>query len=148
MYVTYALFLHHSYTLILQLILFFYILRAVTEGISYYHLKARLEIPYAGDGKTCYFDKWKNPRVGNSKKSFKGGFIIKLFIIFLIGMLVGCVVTLFIFCMRSVGSLRIDTSDPDDGPYLFLEMSKDINKVCKKKYITLKVNLKNFIPHE
>lgn len=73
---------------------------------------------------------------------------MNLIVIFLIGILVGCVVTLFIFRMRSVGSLRIDTSDPDDGPYLFLEMSKDVNKVRKKKYITLKVNLKNFIPHE
>ena len=73
---------------------------------------------------------------------------MKLFIIFLIGILVGCVVTLFIFRMRSVGSLRIDTSDPDDGPYLFLELLKDVGVVCQRKYITLKVNTKNFIPHE
>ena len=73
---------------------------------------------------------------------------MNLIVIFLIGILVGCVVTLFIFRMRSVGSLRIDTSDPDDGPYLFLELSKDIGEIYRKKYITLKVNLKNFIPHE
>lgn len=72
---------------------------------------------------------------------------MELVIIFCIGILVGCVITLSIFRMRSVGSLRIDTSDPDDGPYLFLELSKDVGAVYQKKYVTLKVNTKSFISH-
>lgn len=73
---------------------------------------------------------------------------MNLIIIFVIGIFVGCVIALPIFRMRSVGSIRVDTSDPDDGPYLFLELSKDIDEIYRKKYVTLKVNTKNFIPHE
>lgn len=73
---------------------------------------------------------------------------MNLIIIFVIGILIGCVISLSIFRMRSVGSLRIDTSDPDDGPYLFLELSKDVSVVYQKRYVTLKVNTKSFIPHE
>lgn len=73
---------------------------------------------------------------------------MELIIIFVIGILIGCIFTTIMFRTRSIGSLRIDTSDPDDGPYLFLEMSKDINEVCKKKYISLKINIKNFISHK
>ena len=73
---------------------------------------------------------------------------MSLIIIFVIGILVGCIITLSIFRMRTVGSLRIDTSDPDDGPYLFLELSRDVSVVYQRKYVTLKVNTKSFIPHE
>ena len=73
---------------------------------------------------------------------------MKLFIIFLIGVLVGDICAIIMTRIKSTGSLRVDTSDPDDGPYLFLELSKDIGEIYRKKYITLKVNLKNFIPHE
>ena len=71
-----------------------------------------------------------------------------LIIIFGIGVLIGCILKIIIFRTRSVGSLRIDTSDPNDGPYLFLELSKDIGEIYRKKYVTFKVSLKNFIPHE
>lgn len=73
---------------------------------------------------------------------------MNLIIIFVIGIFVGCVIALPIFRMRSVGSLRIDTSDPDDGPYLFLELSKDVDVVYQRKYVTLRVNTKSFIPHK
>lgn len=73
---------------------------------------------------------------------------MELVIIFVIGILVGCIITRSIFRMRSVGSLRIDTSDQDDEPYLFLELSKDVSVVYQRKYVTLKVNTKSFIPHE
>lgn len=65
-----------------------------------------------------------------------------LIIIFGIGVLIGCILKIIIFRTRSVGSLRIDTSD------LFLELSKDIGEIYRKKYVTFKVSLKNFIPHE
>ena len=71
-----------------------------------------------------------------------------LFVIFGIGILVGIVCTTVSTRTKSVGSLRVDTSDPDDGPYLFLELSKDIGDIYRKKYVTFKVSLKNFIPHK
>ncbi len=67
---------------------------------------------------------------------------------FAIGVLIGCVLTVTISRIKSVGSLRIDTSDPDDSPYLFLELSNDVGEVYRKKYIILRVNIKNFIPHK
>ena len=73
---------------------------------------------------------------------------MELFVIFGIGILVGIVCTTVITRSKSVGSLRVDMSDPDDGPYLFLELSKDIEELYRKKYVTFKVSLKNFIPHE
>lgn len=73
---------------------------------------------------------------------------MELFIIFVIGVLVGVVCTTIMTHVKSVGSLRVDNSDPDDGPYLFLELPKDIGDIYRKKYVTLKVNLKNFIPHK
>mgnify|MGYP003609134210 CR=1 FL=1 len=73
---------------------------------------------------------------------------MNLIIMFVVGILVGSVITLFVFRMRSVGSLRIDTSDPEDGPYLFLELTKDVGIVYQRKYVTFKVNTKSYIPHE
>ena len=90
----------------------------------------------------------KIPGLSFLKKLLKGEVLMDLIIIFVIGIFVGCVIALPIFRMRSVGSLRIDTSDPDDGPYLFLELSKDIGEIYRKKYVIFKVSLKNFIPHE
>ncbi len=66
---------------------------------------------------------------------------MELFVIFGIGILVGIVCTTVITRSKSVGSLRVDTSDPDDDPYLFLELSKDIEELYRKKYVTFKVRL-------
>lgn len=49
---------------------------------------------------------------------------------------------------KPVGTLRVDQSDPDGGPYLFLEISKDPTKLPNQKYITLKVNVENYISHK
>lgn len=68
-------------------------------------------------------------------------------VIFAIGVLVGCLVSAIIRRVKSVGALRIDTSDPD-GPYMFLELDKGIETVSSKKYVLLRVNLKNYIPHK
>ena len=45
---------------------------------------------------------------------------------------------------KPVGTLRIDTSDPD-GPYLFLELHTSINEVMQHKTVTLDVNLESYI---
>lgn len=83
----------------------------------------------------------------NLKNFLKGAHIVVV-VWFVIGVLVGCVLTVILSRRKSVGSLRIDTSDPEDNPYLFLELSKDVGEVYRKKYITLRVNTKNFIPHK
>lgn len=61
---------------------------------------------------------------------------------------------LYIFCLiialKPVGTLRIDNSDPDEPPYLFLELKKESNpnNFKNKKYVTFDVNAKNYISHE
>ena len=68
--------------------------------------------------------------------------------IFGIGVLVGSIVTQIIFRAFLIGTLRIDTSDPNDRPYMFLELSKGIGDISPRKYVILKVNRKSFIPHK
>ena len=69
---------------------------------------------------------------------------MELIIIFAIGIVVGSIITRMVTKPLDFGTLRIDTSDPD-GPFMFLELSKDVDTVASKKYVILKVNLKNYI---
>lgn len=69
--------------------------------------------------------------------------------------IMGCILSAIIgFVMgvtrhhKPVGTLRVDRSDPDDNPYLFLELSEDPSKLPNQKYITLKVDVKNYISHQ
>ncbi len=66
----------------------------------------------------------------------------------LLGIAIGCISTFLIFKFHCVGDLRVDTSDPDDGPYLFLELSTDVHTLMQKKYVLLRVNVKNYISQD
>lgn len=67
----------------------------------------------------------------------------------LIGILVGMFMSRFIFKEKSVGSLRVAQSDSDSGPYLFLELNHDgAEAIYKKRYVRLRVDLKNYISHK
>ena len=58
--------------------------------------------------------------------------------------------TVFLICLatRSIGTLRVDQSDPTEQPYLFLELDKPVESVINKKYIVFRVNKKNFISQD
>ena len=71
--------------------------------------------------------------------------VMWLIIGILIGLIVGIVGVMFIFRQKPVGTLRIDTSDPD-GPYPFLELPPDgFTRIQNKKRIVLSVSMKNYI---
>ena len=71
---------------------------------------------------------------------------MELVIILLIGILIGILIARFIFRDKPIGSLRVDQSDPDSGPDLFLELSPDgAGEIYKKKYVSLRVDLKDYI---
>lgn len=72
---------------------------------------------------------------------------MELVMVFAIGVVIGCIFSSIIRRSKSVGALRIDSFDPD-GPFMFLELSKGVDIVASKKYVVLKVNLKNFIPQK
>lgn len=69
-------------------------------------------------------------------------------IIFLVGLLLGVVIYAIALKTSTVGTLRIDQSDPCDPPYLFLEVHKSIDAIASKSHVTLKVNCKDFVTHD
>lgn len=66
-------------------------------------------------------------------------------LIFAMGFLVGGVVIAVVLYEKPVGTLRIDTSDHDEAPYLFLELSESVVKIYDKKQVTFDVNTQNYI---
>ena len=79
----------------------------------------------------------------------EGGAEVSLMIGLLIGIMVGVLLPRFIFREKPVGSLRVDESDPDSGPYLFLELDRSgVDAIYKQRYVRLRVELKNYISHK
>lgn len=68
-----------------------------------------------------------------------------------IGVVSGIIVGLIPYILdkrkTSVGTLKIDTSD-NDGPYLFLELHKDVSEIYNQKKITLDVDPTDFATHQ
>ena len=60
---------------------------------------------------------------------------------FVIGFVVCLIINLIFYRAKLSGYLRIDTSNPDKDYYL-IDISKDLNKLNKKKSIILKVDSK------
>ena len=65
-----------------------------------------------------------------------------------IGIIIGILICAILFRQRPVGNLRVDRSDPTCGPLLFLELGTDVGAVMRKKYVTFKVRVENYLPHE
>ena len=40
---------------------------------------------------------------------------------------------------RNIGTLIVECSDPDDGPYLFLDLDLPAHKIINEKQVTVKV---------
>ena len=66
----------------------------------------------------------------------------------LLGFVGGMVFFLICLAARSIGTLRIDQSDPTEPPYLFLDLDKPVESIVKEKYVLFKVSKKNFISQE
>lgn len=79
-----------------------------------------------------------------SKIMQKGGNAVEI-LIFVAGIIIGYVVSFIIRRVRTIGNLRIDRSIPDEEPYLFLELFKNVGDITKKKYVFLKVKDENYI---
>ena len=73
-------------------------------------------------------------------------------ILVLIGLITGVGVGVGIGCIirrhKPSGYIRIDRSEPDEPPMLFLESHIGIHELSKKKYVTYKVKMENYISHE
>lgn len=63
---------------------------------------------------------------------------------FLLGVVIGVIITSLL--IRSVGVIRIDQSDPDDRPYLFLEINRGCyEKLLRSKRVIFEVRKENYI---
>lgn len=69
--------------------------------------------------------------------------IIAIIVIICIGV-IGYCLAVKKYSKKPIGTLRIDSSDPD-GPYLFLESETDPNIIKKEKYVLLKVDTRSYI---
>lgn len=70
--------------------------------------------------------------------------IIMIFVIAICSVILGYIMAAEKYSKKTIGTLRIDSSDPD-GPYLFLELETDPNIIKKEKHILLKVDTKSYI---
>ena len=66
--------------------------------------------------------------------------MLQLMLIYLLGAVGGYILAYVMNNKTASGYLKIDTSIPEDGPYLFLELTKDPSCLEKHKYITLKID--------
>ena len=66
-------------------------------------------------------------------------------LIFVVGYIVGSLVSDTSHKRVVVGDLRVDRSDPTDRPYLFLELESDLAYVLMQDEVALRVKIENFI---
>lgn len=66
-------------------------------------------------------------------------------LIFIAGVIAGVGGSAIVLLKTKGGTLRIDRSDPDSEPYMFLELTESLPSVMRKKYVIFRVNLENYI---
>lgn len=76
---------------------------------------------------------------------------MELWMLFLIGVLIGavsgCGLSVALRTKTVAGTLREDRSDPNEVPYLFLELEPGgMEKIHRYKTVTLRVRIENYIP--
>lgn len=69
-------------------------------------------------------------------------------ILFVLGAILGFLTGKVICKPKTVGNLHIETSDPTDGPYLFLELHTGVGDIYNEKFVTLKVDTKNYVSRD
>lgn len=111
-----------------------------------------LYFPHVAARKPCYSDTLKNSREENLRKQFKEVIVLELVLLGVVAMIIGISIGFGIgkakYHQWPIGDLRIDRSDPVDGPHLYLELDTDVSAVLRKKRVVFRVKVKDFIPHE
>lgn len=64
----------------------------------------------------------------------------------IIGIVIGLLCGVFLARKKPIGNLRVDRSDGQ--PYLFLELDTDVGQIMRKKSVSLRVKVEDFLPHE
>lgn len=64
----------------------------------------------------------------------------------LVGIVFGSQITRRLYQTKTIGSLRVDCSIPDERPYLFLEIGRgNIEQLAKEEFVVLKVKNENYL---
>lgn len=61
---------------------------------------------------------------------------------------IGAAIGMHIHRDRPIGDLRVDCSDPCDGPNLFLELDTDVQTLMRKNLVIFRVKLEDFLPQK
>ncbi len=69
-------------------------------------------------------------------------------VIAVVAVIIGFIVGRVLPRDRPIGDLRVDHSDPDGSPYLFLELDTDVPTIMRKSHVMLRVKVKDFLPHK
>lgn len=67
---------------------------------------------------------------------------MELLLAFLGGLVIGGMTVRLVYRLNHAGTLYINDLNPDEEPYVFLELDRDIYDLYLEEYITLRVNLK------
>lgn len=62
--------------------------------------------------------------------------------VFAAGVVVGMMIAMLLALRIKVGVIRVVIDDPNENPYLFLELAKDANDIPRRKYVLMKVDQK------
>lgn len=72
-----------------------------------------------------------------------------LFVPLIVGMAIGWLASRTSQDKTCIGTLREDRSDPNEAPYLFLELDRGgMEKLHSNSRVTLRVNIENYIPRK
>lgn len=62
-----------------------------------------------------------------------------------IGILIGVAATVWMLRRHTVGTIQIDTSDPEGPPLMFARLSKNVSDVMHKKYVVMRIKVEDII---
>ena len=66
----------------------------------------------------------------------------------MVGVAIGILVATIVDHKKAVDELLVDTSDTEDGPYMFLNLKHTPAEMMTKKYVTLKVTITDLLSHK
>lgn len=76
-------------------------------------------------------------------------YVVGVAILVLVSLVIGYLLGLIDGGRAVCGTLRLDHSDPEEPPYLFLELKgHTIDDIIKQEYITLAVKREDFLPRK
>ena len=66
-------------------------------------------------------------------------------LLYALGVITGVVIVAFMNRSRTVGNLRVDRSEPDEPPALYLELIRGVGDISARNYVVLRVKNEDFL---